>query len=281
MEKAVTLRFYDLTRSAEDRPPFADLLRLVAAKPMGDRERHVGLDQFLVRLENFAETNGEVHGQFIRGQSGNRPGQMLAAGTGNLPFAEPLGHGIAFRYRTADGLLAVQFDAKILSPVRIVEYLAAHDARAEFTLTPRMRADAWARFNELPLRKLEVSIAGHANPADLEADGAAVWSNIARMKHAYGADTIRFEISMGHRDGSLLDTAKALAREAFARFERGDDDIRALRGVVDTGDGVPNDEIDLMGTLFDVKESLAFNGDDFPEFYRLRKNLLKSKLRLL
>jgi len=281
MEKSVTLRFYDVRRTAEDKPALVDVLRMIAAKPIADREARVGLEDILVRLEDFAENDGEIHGQFVRGQSGNRPGRMLPDGTGNLPFEEPLGHGIAFRYRARDGLLAVQFDSKILSPGRILDYFYQHDARAEYSLTPRMRQDAWERFAALPLRKLEVSVAGHANAHDLDNAADPVWRNVATIKQAYGADTVRFQISMGHRDGSLLDGAKDILREAFRRHQNGEDDIRTIRGVLETGEGVPNDEIDLMGTLFDVKEELYFDGDDFPRFYILRRDLLSVKIRLL
>lgn len=281
MEKSVTLRFYEVRRTAEHRPMFADIVRMIAAKPIADREDRVGIEQILVRLEDFDEGNGEVWGQFIRGQSSNRPGRMLAAGTNTLPFREPLGHGIAFRYRTRDGILAIQFDSKILSPARMVDYLIAHDPNAEFRLLPRLREDAWEKFNELPLRKLTVAIAGHPNPADLNDPADAIWRNVETMKEAYGAETIKIELGMGHRDGALTGAAKAFARRAFQRWQNGIDDIRALRGVMDTGDGVPNDEIDLMGALFDVKEDLAFDGDDWGRFYTLRRDLLSAKLRLL
>lgn len=281
MEKSVTLRFYDVRRTTEDKPALADVLRMVAAKPIAEREARVGIDDVLVRLEDFQERDGEMHGQFVRGQTGNRPGRMLPGGTGNLPFGEPLGHGIAFRFRVRDGLLAVQFDSKILSPGKIMDYLYQHDPRAEYRLAPRLREDAWERFAALPLRKLEVSVAGHANANDLDNEAEPVWRNVSLIKQAYGADTVRFQISMGHRDGSLLDNAKGVLREAFRRHENNEDDIRAIKGVLDTGEGVPNDEIDLLGTLFDVKEELSFDGDDFPRFYTLRRDLLGVKIRLL
>lgn len=281
MEKSVTLRFYEVRRTSANRPMFADILRMISRKQMTDREKRVGLDEILVRLEDFDEAGSEIWGQFIRGQSGNRPGRMLPAGTDALPFREPLGHGVAFRYRTQDGILAIQFDSKILSPARVVDYLYAHDPNAEFQLLPRMRADAWQKFNDLPLRKLTVAIAGHPNPAQLDNDTNAVWANVNDMKDAYGAETVRIELGMGHCHGALRAAAKAFAREAFRRWENGEDDIRTLKGVMDTGQGVPNDEIDLMGALLDVKEVLSFQEDDWRRFYDLRRELLSSRLRLL
>lgn len=79
----------------------------------------------------------------------------------------------------------------------------------------------------------------------------------------------------------MFEEAKELVREAFRRHEEGEDDIRAIKGTLETGEGARNDEIDLLGTLFDVKEELAFDGDDFPRFYRLRRDLLAVKIRLL
>jgi hypothetical protein len=280
MEKTVTLRFYEITRTFANKPSIEDVLRLIANKPIAEREARVGLEDVLVRLEDFNSRDGELFGQFVRGQSGNRPGRMLPEGTDNLPFGEPLGHGIAFRYRVEDGLLAIQFDSKILAPGRILEYLYAHEPRAEYKITPRLRPDAWQRFNELPIRKVEVSVAGHANANDLDNEDDPVWRNVAAIKDAYGADTVKFQISMGHRRGTLLDGAKSILREALRRFENGED-IRAMRGVLDPGEGIPNEEIDLMGTLFDVKEELSFDGDNFQRFYELRRDLLRVKIRLL
>ena len=281
MEKSVTLRFYTVRRTVENRPQFVDVLRAIAEKSLNDRERNVGPEDALVRLENFEEDEGAVFGQLIRGQSGNRPGQMLPEGTGNLPFTEPLGHGIAFRYRLRDGLLAIQFDTKILSPSRMMDYLYQHNGQAEFRLRPVLRSDAWERFAALPLRKLEVAVAGHPNASDLDSQHESVWQNIATMKEAYGADMVRFQISMGHRRGSLRDGAKDVLREAFRRHQNGEDDIRTIKGILETGDGIPNDEIDLMGTLFDVKEIFHFDENDFPRFYTLRRDLLGTILRSL
>lgn len=281
MEKSVTLRFYTVRRTSEDRPRLAEVLRAIAALELVDREKQIGVDDALVRLENFDEDQDSISGQLIRGQSRNRPGRMLPDGTDNLPFIEPIGHGIAFLYRLNDGLLAIQFDTKILSPSKMMDYLYQHDARAEYSLAPILRNDAWERFAELPLRKIKVSVAGHMNAQDLDNVDQPVWRNVAAIKQAYGADTVKFEISMGHRRGALLDTAKDIAREAFRRLDEGIEDIRAIKGVLDTGEGLPNDEIDLMGTLFDVKESFEMDGNDFPRFYALRRQLLRDKIRLL
>lgn len=281
MEKTVTLRFYDVERTSTDRPKFGDILEHIASLPIANREKRIGDEEILVRLENYAVDKGCACGQFVRGQSGNMPGQMLPKGTGTIPFTEPLGHGIAFRYRLADGLLAIQYDPRVLAPSRILQYLEAYDPRAEFDMDPRMRSDALERFEERPLRKLEVGVAGAPNLLDAERDDDSVWANTARMKRKYGADTIRFQISMGHRSGTLKETAKQVAREALQRVTGGDTDIRSIKGVIETGEGVPNEEVDLMGEIFDVKEDLSVPERDFAKFYDLRFKLLRTKIDLL
>ena len=161
-----------------------------------------------------------------------------------------------------------------------MDYLYAHDGRAEYRLTPVMREDAWERFEELPLRKLTVGIAGHPDVAGLEeGDERAVWAAVNDMKEAYEAHTVKIELSMGQRRGALSRAAKRFARDAFARHANGEDDIRMLRGVLDTGEGHENDEVDLLGTLFTVKEDLHFPEDNFAQFYRLRRDLLRSRIR--
>src|SRR3546814_5686547 len=73
---------------------------------------------------------------------------MSAEGTENRPFEEPIGHGIAFRYRTTDGLLAIEYNPFLLSPSRVFDYIYEFEPQAEFDVTPRMREDLWERSEE-------------------------------------------------------------------------------------------------------------------------------------
>ncbi len=281
MDRTVTIRFYDVSRTDEGRPALRDVLEQIARLPLVERERHIDHGEILVRLEDFRGDGDCVAGQFIRAQTGGLPGRMLPDRTDNLPFAEPLGHGIAFRYRPHDGLLAIQYDNRVLSPGKVLTYLYEFAPRAEFVLEPRMRDDALARFRALPLRSLEIAVAGPPDIDDEERADDSVYAGIARMKRRYGADTVRIKMSMGHRGGSLLEDAKEIALEALARFNGQDGQIRAIKGTVDPGEGVRNEEIDLMGELFDVKEDLRVNERDVARFYMLRYELLRQKVREL
>jgi hypothetical protein len=93
MEKTVTLRYYDVSRTSTEKPALGDLLQKIAALPLNDRQKLVIGDEILVRLENFEANGNCLSGQFIRRQSANRPGRMTPTGTQNLPFEEPIGHG--------------------------------------------------------------------------------------------------------------------------------------------------------------------------------------------
>ena len=282
MDKSITLRFYNLTRTDTAKPTFESLLDQISKKSLKDRERTVGLQSIMVRLEDYDGTGGELSGQLMRAQSGNRPGRMLDTETAALPFDEPLGHGVAFRYRKADGLLGLQFDPKVLAPPRFIEYIYAFDAAAEFQMKPRLRDDAWERFDALPLRKLTLAIAGHPSVgAQTTPDSQAAWAALADLGDKYQAHTVRIEMSMGHREGSLAASAKTLAKEIYARFMAGEEDVRSLKGTLDTGDGTPNDDIDLLGTLFDVQVDLSLPGNDPKKFYELRHNLIKNTLNKL
>lgn len=282
MEKSITLRFYDVSRTDTAKPSLESLLAQISQKGLVDRQRTVGWQEILVRLENYDGSGDELCGQLMRAQSGNRPGRMLDTGTAALPFEEPLAHGVAFRYRKTDGLLGIQFDPRILAPARFIEYFYAFDATAEFRMLPRLREDAWERFDALPLKKLSVTVAGHPNVgANATPDSQAAWSALSDLGDKYQAHTVRIELSMGHRDGSLAESAKTLARDIFDRFSKGQEDVRSLRGTVDTGEGSANDDLDLMGTLFDVKEDLSFPENKPDKFYELRRDLLKTVMSQL
>ena len=281
MEKTVTLRFYDVTRTRPDRPALADILNLIAGFPVDERERRITADEILVRLENFEVDGICLSGQFIRGQTGNRPGRMTAAGTDNLPFEEPIGHGIAFRYRTTDGLLAIEYNPFLLSPSRVFDYIYEFEPLAEFDVTPRMRQDIWDEFDERPLRKMVVGIAGHPDVANANDPDAATWANLGQMRDAYGAHTVRIEIGMGHARGHLTEHAKDFLRRAVGKHDAGAGEIRTIRGVLERGEGVPNEEIDLIGELLPVKLDLSFPENNFGQFYVSRRNTLRHNLNLI
>src|SRR3546814_14440436 len=82
-----------------------------------------------------------------------------------------------------------------------------------------MREDVWEEFNQRPLRKMVVGIAGNPDVAGVDDPDAATWANLSNMREAYGAHTIRIEIGMGHTNGSLTEAAKDFLRRAVGRHD--------------------------------------------------------------
>lgn len=281
MEKWVTLRFYDIAKTKASKPAFADILNKIAKIKIDKRGRTISADLIYVRLENFKVDGDFIEGQFVRGQSGNRPGVVTSNGTSDLPFSDPIGHGIAFRYRTTDGLLGIEFNPLVLSPSKALTYIYEFDATAEFRMIPRLREGVWEELEARPLRKLVLGVAGHPNPRGAESDENATWSNLSSIRDRYDAHTIRIELGMGNKKGSLAASAKSLIEDAFSRHETGVDDIRTLRGTLETSEGIPNDEINLISELLDVREELSFPGNNWKKFYSLRRDLLKTRLDIL
>lgn len=98
------------------------------------------------------------------------------------------------------------------------------------------------------------------------------------MKEAYGAHTVKIEVSMGHAKGKLKTAAKRMARNLMDALQQGDVDVRSLKAWMDPGEGHQNDEIDLMGALFDVKKDLAFQDNDWAQYYNLRRDLIAASM---
>lgn len=144
-----------------------------------------------------------------------------------------------------------------------------------------MREDAWERFEERPLKKLTVSIAGHPDVAGADNPTDATWANLGAMSERFAAHSIKIEIGMGHTKGALSAAAKDFVRDVFQKHGSGDEDVRTLKGTIDTGEGVPNDEINLIGELLDVKADLSFPENNWGQFYILRRNLLRTRINLL
>lgn len=275
MEKSVAIRFYEVDRPRQDLPLFIDVLQTIANLPVVDRARRITGEQFIVRLEDYNVHNGNYEGQFVRGQSANRPGRMTIDRTVELPFDDPVGHGIAFLYRPNDGLLAIEYNPITLSPSRALSYLSEHCPHAEFKLTPKARAGVWQEIDRKPLRKLSISIAGSPDVEINDDPNQATWENIADMRDRYGAQSIKIEIGMGRTKGGLTDGAKRFLRDAFMRHTDGSDDIRAIKGTVENDEGVPNEEINLIDTYLNHRETLEFREGNWDDFYIARRDLLR------
>ena len=279
MDKRVTLRFYDVHKLSNSVPDLRDAL-----KDLYDigraRERQITLNgDVIARLERLDVGNSYVTGEFTRMQVVNFPSEVQNNGVVPLSVNGPLGHGIAFRFRISDSLLAIQYEPRILAPSRIAAYILEMRSDAAYNFIPRMRSDAWERMSRSPLRKLSVAIASPAELSEIEDAGEAVAVAFRNMGRAYDSPTITAELSMGHQRGALGTTVKRMARQLFRKYQDGSVDLRKLRAVLKTEQGKPNDEINLLDEVLSEKGEINLPENDPDRSYRLRKRWIMGKMR--
>ena len=137
-----------------------------------------------------------------------------------------------------------------------------------------MSDDVWARMDQHPLRKLTIGIASPSDLANIENAGSSVADSFRRMGEAYEAPSITVELSMGHRKGSLGEFAKGAARQIHNLFQQDEVDLRKLGVTVETEEGAPNDEINLIEEILARKSELDFPDNDPERSYQLRRDWL-------
>lgn len=278
MDRRLTLRFYEVGKLKPTGPSLADVLdEIYALGTARTREADVAAD-CRVRLERLAKDNGHVVGEFTRVQSTNFPSEVRDGGVFKLGVNGQLGHGIAFRFRPKDHILAIQYDSRVLSPGRIFSYLLEVKKDAAFELTPCMNDSAWERLDKRPLKKLKIRVASPADLANVEDEGAAVGESFRALGLAYGAPSVTIEIGMGGKNGSLSDTAKTMARQVFELFANDEIDLRGMRAICETQDGERNDEINLIDEILSVKDELVLPDNDPDKSYEMRRKWLKDKM---
>ena len=279
MDKKIAVRFYDVSRPSENGPLLREVLqRIFALGTPGAREAILE-PNFTVRLERLEVDDNFLTGEFTRVQTTNYPSEVLATGVRALSLRNPLGHGIVFRFRTTDSVLAVQYEPRVLAPSRIYAYLREKRQDAEYKFDPHMRTDAWTRLEQHPLRKLTIGIASPADLSEIEDKGASVSGSFRSMGHAYEAPSIVVELSMGHRKGSLGEATKKMAKEIFDRFQKGEVDLRAMRGIVQTEEGIPNDEINFIDEILSYQDELELPENDPQSSYEKRRDWLRDQLQ--
>lgn len=98
-------------------------------------------------------------GELIRCQDTNLPAE-IRKGARKALTAERLGHSVVFRLNHKVGALGIQFDARVVSPGRILDYVASYDPKAIYSMLPYINKDAWKKFTSGDTRKLALRIAG-------------------------------------------------------------------------------------------------------------------------
>jgi len=233
------------------------------------------------RLERLTEEPANcLAGEITRIQTTNFPSEVHDEGTKPLRINNPLGHGIAFRYQTETGTLAIQYEPRVLSPSRVFQYLEAAHEGAFYNLDPIVRNDAWNRFDRGPARRISIAIASPSDLDELEGASEAAATAASRLARAYDAPLINIELSMGHRKGNLGERAKTMVRELVGFAAKDEIDLRALRVVpARDSDGNGGDEINLLDDVLNVREELNLPDNDPDTNYAVRKDFLTRVMR--
>ena len=275
MDKNITVRFFDVLKKNNETPDFRGALRRIhKLGGPATREGEVGPDH-TIRLERLDSDRNYVAGEFTRVQTTNYPSEVHPDRVAPLRVAVPLGHGIAFRFRRSDSLLAIQYEPRTLAPSRILSYIAVRCPDADFLLQSRMRTDAWERLDRYPLRKLTIRV---GSPASLIEDPQRSVSGAFRqLGFQYEAPSITLELSMDRKKGQLGPAVKDMAK---AIFQMGQDDqveLKRLDGLISTEEG--SDKFDLLDEVLSTTERVNLPDNDPERSFEVRQDWLAKKMR--
>ena len=276
MERSLTFRFYKIGRKSSKVPLFVDALREIdKIQKKGDREREIGSD-FVVRLEEFGSDGpGAYAGEIVRVQSRNMPSEVSSTGRAPLSTANPLGHGVAFRYNEAKSIICIQHEPRIASCGRFLDYIFACWPEAFYDVKPVIRPKAWEMFNKGDVKKIAIKLAEPENLGALASAHEAASTGFRKMAEAYDAPIIKIELSMGHRGGKLSDKVKALAEGLLKQSSSGAsvEGMKALAYVDDA-----REDIDLIESRLKVTETLPLDDRDPAKNYSIKKMFLKKAM---
>ena len=279
MDRQISVRFYDVSKQSQHGPSLRSVLKEIHELGGPERRERTISEDFRVRLECLEASENHIAGEFTRVQDSNFPSEVHADGVARLNVEVPLGHGIAFRFRPAGSIIAVQYEPRVLSPNRITSYLQLASTDAIFKLRPRMNADSWQRMRKRPLRKLKFRIARPSNLANIENTKSAVASSIRNMAAAYEAPSIAVELSMGNYKGGLGKATKAMAEEIYKLFQEEKLDVRSLQAISETPPGIANEDINLIDEVLSFRGELKLPKNDPDKNYRMRADWLKEQMQ--
>lgn len=252
MTKPMTVRFYRVGKVAAQGPSLRAALQEIfdLGEPVARQRQLTG--GFVCRLERLVLTPGFVSGEMMRIRDSNLPCEVHPDGTRILGVGVPIGDGIAFCFREQDHTLAIQYDPQTMSPGRFNDYIGQMHLPGQYVMEPVIDGEALARFRAQPLRKLRVKLARPQNLGALADDMAAAGQAFQELGDAYEAPMVTLEMGMGNNKGQLGDRAKGMI-EGFLNRAGLNDDVRGIYVTPDAGEGVQNEDINLLDTLLSVK----------------------------
>lgn len=277
MAKAITVRFYTVGKVAAQGASLRTTLQAIfdLGEPAARQRQLSG--GFVCRLERLVSTPGYLAGEMMRIRDTDLPCEVHPDGTRVLGVDVPIGDGVAFCFREADHTLAMHYDPRVISPGRFNDYLTQMHHAGQFTMEPVLDAAALARFQAQPLRKLKVKLARPQNLDALDNEAAAAGAAIQSLGEAYEAPVVTVELSMGHNKGQLGAEAKAMVQR-FLGMAANDQDVRAISVTPDAGEGVQNEDINLLDSLLSEKGEIAPASDAPDHVYAATSTFVRQRL---
>lgn len=279
MPKTVTVRFYEIGKMAENGPSLRTALQQIfESGQAGDRQVQLS-EGFVGRLERLT-TNvaGYVSGEMLRVRDTDFPCEVHADQTRTLNVDTPLGDGISFCFREADSRLAIQYDPRTFSPGRMFDYISQWNGVPLFTYQPAIDDQAIQRFRQQPLRKLTIRLASPQHLAAVEDGAAPVVDAVQQLAEDYDAPTVSIELSMGRNKGSLAEGTKLVAEGFLQMLGNGTADVRSLKVTPDSGEGIENEDINLLDQILSDRDEIASPGNDPAVIYTAVSTFVRQRL---
>lgn len=277
MGKAISVRFYRIGKVSAQGSSLRDTLTKIynLGEPSA---RECQLDgSFVCRLERLELEKGIISGEMVRIRNTDRPCEVHPGGTKILGVKVPLGEGIAFRYREADHVLAIQYDVRTVSPGRFNDYLQQMHNAGKFHFTPVIDPEALAKFQDQPLRKVKIKLARPADLSKLEDHLSAAGEAFRSLGEAYDAPEVTIQLSMGRNKGQLAEGTKSVINGLLTMAGHSSD-VRGITVTPDAGEGLRNEDINLLDSLLSEKGDVAPLSDAPDDVYQATSLFVRIKL---
>jgi len=280
MDKSVSVRFYRVRRRDREGVSFSDCLRELGGRNLADREVEID-DGVTVRLDQFGEHAGYINGLFLRKQIHNLP-PKVPPGAPAIPLGLPqgyaLGHSIAFRYHPGLSVLALQYNQKEVSLLKIHDYISIALGTPGYRFEPVLNLDAWRQLNSTVPRKLTIKVAAPDQLEAVENNHLTTKTSLENLKNLSGGAHVELSFSMGHHQGSLLPRSiRNLSSWIMGESEASRGEISKIRLEGKNEDGATI-ALDLLNAQLGEKTTLDLP-DDPERSYQIRDQYVSDVCR--
>lgn len=268
MDRTVNVQFFRVRRKDREGLQFSDCLRQLGGLALGDRE-HIVDENITVRLDQFEEQAGYIHGLFLRTQIDNLPPKVqlgLPAEPLGLPQGYALSHSVVFQYHPGLSVLALEHNRRSVSLSKIDAYLSEAFNAPGFYFDPILNLDAWRQLNATTPRKVTIRVAEPDQLEAVENDQLTTKESLRRFKQLSGGAHVEVSFSMGHHRGSLRSRQMRAISNWMLResdeYRGGVSKIR-IEGQDEEGEGIA---LDLLHAQLGEKALLNLPDDPVQSF---------------